>query len=125
MIKEQYIVICRYEHMTTEGKQFTKWFVEDGTPRELDDAKQKIKKLKSDCKDIDNKTKLKHEYDVKLYSEHLKELEDIKNRASEAARKYEEYKKSDEYKAIQKRKRQQAKEAKERQKRYAELHPEK
>lgn len=125
MSKEQYIVICRYEYVSSGGKEFTKWFVEDSTPRELDDTKQKIKKLKGDCKDIDTKTKLKHEYDVKLYSEYLKELEEIKNRASEATRKYEEYKKSDEYKAIQKRKRQQAKEAKERQKRYAELHPEK
>lgn len=122
MKEDKYVIMCRYEHIERGGKEFTKWFVTDASPRTLDDAEARMKKLKADCKELDSKTKLKHEYSLKPHSEYVKEIEDMRESARVAYEKYQEYKKSDEYKAIQKRKRQEAKELKERQKRYAEEH---
>lgn len=123
---KKYIVISRYEHWTSnEGVKFTKWFVLDSTPRTREEAENLITEIKATFAHIDKITKLNHEFDIKLYGEYIKEQENQKKTIEELAQKQKEYYKSAEYKELLKKKRQAAKELKERQRKYAEEHPEK
>lgn len=122
-MENKYVILARYQHWTgQDGVQFSDWFVTDSTPRTKEDAEEKIEEIKKTFQYIDKVTKLKHEYDLKLHSEYLQDLQDQKNRAEELAKKSKEYYKSEEYKELLKKKRQSAKELKERQRKYAEEH---
>lgn len=121
-MEEKFVIICRYEHWTNSGKKFTNWFVYKRDPLTKKEAEEAIKQCKKNCSDIDSRTKLKHEFDIKDYNEYQKELEEIKNNAKKNSKEQEEYYKSDEYKELLKKKRQTNKELKERQKKYLEEH---
>ena len=109
---EKFVVLSRYETWTSSGKQFTKWFVQNTSPMNKEEATEYIKSQKINFEFIDKKTKLKHEYDIQNYNEYLKEQEELINRVKELNEKNKAYYKSDEYKQLQKQKRQAAKERK-------------
>ena len=119
---KQYLVECRYECRTPNGKEFTKWFVKGNTPMTEQEANDKIKEFKTNFEYIDKKTKLKHEYRLKDYQEYLSEREQEQKEINENKKHQEEYYKSDAYKELQKKKRQASKELKERQRIYQETH---
>ena len=119
---KQYIIECRYECWTPQGKQFTKWFNKVINPMTEQEAKDKIKEFKTNFEYVDKKTKLKHEYHLKDYQEYLLEREQEQKEIKEHKKHQEEYYKSDIYKELQKKKRQSSKELKERQRKYQEEH---
>lgn len=121
-MEKQYIIECRYETWTSEGKKFIDWFVYNSSPVTEDEAKTIIKKTKDNFVFIDQKTKLKHEYRLKEYNEYINETKIRKKELEKLAKHQEEYFKSNEYKELQKKKRQSAKERKEHQKKYLEEH---
>ena len=65
---------------------------------------------------------MKHEYQLQSYDDYLSETEIQKKTINEACARNEAYYKSDAYKELLKKKRQAAKERKERQKKYLEEH---
>ena len=121
-MEDKFVVACRYEHWTITGKEFTKWYYMtiDGMPK--DEATAYMNKKKTECKDIDKATKLKHEFKLVSYEEYCQYLDEIHSRVNDAKKKYDEYKKSDEYKEIQKRKREERKQLKLRQEKYMKEH---
>ena len=119
---KKYVIMCRYEHWSNEGKVWTKWFVKNSTPYSKEEVQSIIKEINDNFAFIDKKTHLKHEYNIKDYDEYVKEQENLIKHTKELAKATEEYKKSDEYKELQKKKRQSTKERKERQKKYLEEH---
>lgn len=121
-MEKKYIIQCRYESFGTHGKKFIPWFNWRSTPVTESEGKEIIKETQKNFGYIDQKTKLKHEYQLKSYEEFLKEKEEIENRIKLANKKRDEYLKSHEYKELQKKKRQSAKERKERQKKFLEEH---
>lgn len=121
-MEKHYIIIGRYEHWTNNGKVFTQWFPYNTNPMSIDEAKEKIKEMKQGFVFIDKKTKLKHEYDVKLFDEYQHEQDEMTKNIEKINKSLLEYKQSAEYKELQKKKRQAAKERKERQKKYLEEH---
>ena len=114
--------MARYEVWTSDGKTFIPWFAHITIPMSESEANAIIKQTKKDFGFIDQKTKLKHEYMIKSYDEYIHEQNEMKEKLVEAQKKHDEYLKSPEYKELQKKKRQAAKERKERQKKYAEEH---
>lgn len=123
MEKEVYFVIeCRYEIFTKQGKDFTKWFVYDSTKRTKDESETYIKEIQKDFGFIDTKTKLKHEYRLLSYTEYVNRIENLKDNVKVLEEKQKEYLKSDEYKELCRKKRISAKERKENQKKYLEEH---
>lgn len=120
--EEKFIIIYRYEHLSKDGKRFTDWVNFEVEPMDKEEALNKIKELKTEVKDIDKKTKLKHEYDIKPYSQYVSEVEELYKTINELNKKNKAYFKSAEYKELQRKKRQSAKELKERQKKYIEEH---
>ena len=121
-MENKFIIECRYEHWTQEGKVFCNWYAWQTTPMSENEANEYIKQYKKDFKFIDDKTKLKHEYRLKPleeYESEMKALEEIIKKAVEANI---EYLGSDAYKELQKKKRKSAKERKECQKKYLEEH---
>ena len=121
-MKNKYVIICRYECWTRNGKEFTEWFVYRRDPLTKLEAEKIIKEYKKNCSDIDKKTKLKHEFALKEYDEYIKEQEEIKNKINKVSKEQEEYYKSDVYKELQKKKRKSNKELKEKQRIYLETH---
>ena len=121
-MKNKYIILSRYEVWTSHGKDWTKWFTYNTTPMSEKEANEVIKNTKKDFGFIDQKTKLKHEYMLKDNAEYLNEQKEMIKHVEEINKKQAEYYKSDEYKELQKKKRQAAKERKERQKKYAVEH---
>lgn len=121
-MENKYIILSRYEVWTSHGKDWTKWFVYNTTPMSEKEANEVIKNTKKDFDFIDQKTKLKHEYMLKDNEEYLNEQKEMIKHLEEVNKKQAEYYKSDEYKELQKKKRQYAKERKERQKKYAVEH---
>lgn len=119
---EKYIIMSRYEMLGPNGKQMCDWFVRDGSPRSKESAEEKIKEIIKNFSYIDKKTKLNHEYMIKLKSDYDKERKDLLDKIDEGKKKQEEYYKSEEYKELQRKKRIAAKELKERQKKYKEEH---
>lgn len=121
-MEKKYIIICRYEHWSNSGKKFTNWFAYKHDPMTESEIKDAIKICKTNCADIDKRTKLKHEFATKDYDEYLKEQEETNERVKNLTKQNNEYYKSDAYKELLKKKRQAAKELKERQKIYEETH---
>lgn len=119
MVETKYIILARYECWASNGKSWTNWFVHDSTPMLEDEASNVINITKKAFAFIDQKTKLKHEYMLKDYTEYKKEQSDLLKDLEEMNDKQNEYFKSAEYKELQNKKRQAAKERKERQKKYA------
>lgn len=121
-MEKKFVIECRYEKWTNTGKEFSKWFIHESEPLTEDNAKKIIKEDKERFGYIDQKTKLKHEYRLKSYDEYLKELEDIKEHNAGLEENQKKYFASKEYKELCKKKRQSAKERKEKQKKYLEEH---
>lgn len=121
-MENKYIIICRYECWTRTGKEFTDWFAYKRDPMSKSEAEESLKECKKNCSDIDKRTKLKHEFDLKLYDEYVKEQNEIMENVKKISKEQEEYYKSDAYKELQKKKRQANKELKERQRIYNETH---
>ena len=121
-MENKYIILSRYEVWTSHGKDWTKWFAYNTIPMSEKEANEVIKTTKKDFDFIDQKTKLKHEYMLKDNEEYLNEQKEMVKHLEEVNKKQAEYYKSDEYKELQKKKRQAAKERKERQKKYAVEH---
>ena len=121
-MEKKYIIQCRYESFGINGKEFIPWFNWRNTPVTESEGNELIKETQKNFGYIDQKTKLKHEYRLKSYEEFIKEQEELENRLKIANEKREAYLKSDEYKELQKKKRQSAKERKERQKKFLEEH---
>ena len=120
---DQFVVLTRYEIWKSGGvKDFCPWFVLNSTPRTEKEAKVFIEETNKRYADIDKKTKLKHEYQLQSYADYLSETEIQKKTIDEACARNEAYYKSDAYKELLKKKRQAAKERKERQKKYLEEH---
>ena len=118
-MENKYIILSRYEVWTSHGKEWTNWFVYDSTPMDKDKANAVIKDAKSKFSFIDQKTKMKHEYALTEYDMYVTEQNERVKLAEEVSKRYKEYLKSDEYKELLRKKRQAAKEHKERQKKYA------
>ena len=114
----KYIITCRYEYRAKEGKKFTNWHVYDIEPLDEKDAKEQLAELKTSVKDVDKKTKLKHEYCLKDYDEWINEEKENKKELKQILKKQKEYLKSNEYKELKRKKRAASKERKERQKKY-------
>lgn len=121
-MEKLFVIEARYEAFTKEGKMFIPWFIYRSDEYTENQVKEEIKKLKTSCKDIDSKTKLKHEFRALPVEQYKERYKEIQEKIEENKKKYLEYKKSDKYKEIQKKKRQSAKERKERQKKYLEEH---
>lgn len=114
-----YIIKTRYEYMSlSEGKRFTDWFVFDNTPTDEKTANEKIKELKKEYDYIDKKTKLNHEYMLYPYDVYLSDIEHANERTQQLMIESANYFKSDEYKELQKRKRKEARERKQRKNEY-------
>ena len=114
-----YIIKARYEYLSlSEGKRFTDWFVFDSTPADENTANEKIKELKKEYGYIDKQTKLKHEYMLYSYDAYLSDIEHANERIRQQTIENANYFKSDEYKELQKRKRKEARERKQRKNEY-------
>ena len=68
---QKYYVYCRYEYISSEGKEFSKWFRNSNSFDTKELAENELKKIKSTSKEIDKHTKLKHEYEVRYLDETL------------------------------------------------------
>jgi len=78
----EYIIYCRYQYNTSEGVDWTKWYPHDVRHRTKEDAEAVMNSLNENVKDIDKKTKLKHEFLVKEsteFDEHVKEINERKS----------------------------------------------
>jgi len=115
---EKYIIMSRYDYWGPSGKEKSNWFVLDSTSYSKQGGEQRIAEIKQTFEYIDKKTKLEHEYKLVLKSEYIAEQNKLKKELAKAAKKQEEYYKSDEYKELQRKKRIAAKERKERQKQF-------
>ena len=121
-MENKFIIECHYEHWTQEGKVFCNWYAWQTAPMSENEANEYIKQYKKDFKFIDDKTKLKHEYRLKPLEEYESEMKALEKIIKKAVEANVEYLNSDAYKELQKKKRQSAKERKERQKKYLEEH---
>jgi len=121
-MEKKFIVECRYEHWTNIGKVFSNWYIFSSNEMTETEANDLIKNAKSFVAGIDKSTKLKHEYRIHDYNEYLNEQKKILKENKKIAKAHEAYLKSDAYKELLKKKRQSAKERKERQKKYLEEH---
>lgn len=121
-MENKFVIESRYECWTSKGKTFCNWYVLNSTPLTEKEANGYISQSKKSFKFIDDKTKLKHEYRLKSYEEYENEIKTLYSEIKKMNKAQEKYLKSDEYKELQKKKRQAAKERKERQKKYLEEH---
>ena len=121
-MENKYLILTRYEHRVLNGITWTKWFPLNTHCYSKNEADELIEKNKEDFIYIDKKTKLKHEYTLKLYDEYINEQKANIDRIKKLEEESKAYYKSDKYKELQKKKRQAAKERKERQKKYLEEH---
>lgn len=119
-MSKKFIIKKRYEYFSSEGKQFTDWFVYDATPVDEKTGNERIKQAKNEFKDIEHITKLKHEYQLFDYDEYVRLEDECKKQIAEKQASEHEYLQSDEYRELQKRKRAEARERKSRQKQYIE-----
>ena len=67
----RYYIYCRYEFISNEGKQFSKWFRVGKDHLDENSTKEELNDIKSTSKDIDKHTKLKHEYEIRCIDETL------------------------------------------------------
>lgn len=121
-MEKQYIICARYQMWTRNGIEWSSDFVMKDVPMSESIAKDTIKNFKQTFDYIDKKTKLKHEYFLKEYNEYLKEFQRQMDENDILKKQQDEYFKSDKYKELQKKKRQSAKERKEKQLRYLQEH---
>ena len=121
-MENKFVVLSRYETWTLSGKQFTKWFAINTNPLDEEKANEYIQNQKVNFEFIDKKTKLKHEYKLQDYNEYCKEQEELRKYVQDLNEKTKAYYKSDEFKQLQKKKRQAAKERKDRQEKYKQEH---
>lgn len=119
-MSKKFIIKKRYEYFSSEGKRFTDWFTYDATPVDEKIGNERIKQAKNEFKDIERITKLKHEYQLFDYDEHVRLEDECKKQIAEKQASEHEYLQSDEYRELQKRKRAEARERKSRQKQYIE-----
>lgn len=71
-MSKEYIIQCRYEWRSNNGILWTKWFAYDKTRYPENSVKSVLAKLKNSIKNIDNVSKLKHEYrpyDADMYEQ--------------------------------------------------------
>ena len=66
-----YAIFCRYEHWSSNGKEFTEYFRIDDTFDSEDKVKARVKELKAFSASADKVTKLKHEYKYEYVDEIL------------------------------------------------------
>lgn len=121
-MSKKYIIKKRYEYISSNGKQFTDWFMFDSTPTDKDTAEEKIKQMKTAYKDIERITKEKHEYTLCDYDEYIKETKEEQKQIEKKRIEEKKYLESDEYRELQRRKRAESRERKQRQKLYKETH---
>ena len=50
---QKYYVYCRYEYISSEGKEFSKWFRNSSSFDTKELAENELKKIKSTSKEID------------------------------------------------------------------------
>lgn len=64
----RYLIYERYEHWTENGKVWSNWFLTFNNiyAKTEDEAKKHLKTIKSTVAYIDKKTKLKHDYEIRL-----------------------------------------------------------
>ncbi len=121
-MENKYLILTRYEHRVLNGITWTKWFPLNTRCYSKNEADELVENHKENFAYIDKKTKLKHEYTLKLYDEYINEQKANIDRIKKLEEESKAYYKSDEYKELQKKKRQATKERKERQKKYLEEH---
>lgn len=122
MEKDKFVVMCRYECWTSHGIDWCKWYAYSSVPMTSSEANEYIDSIKKNFEYVDQKTKLKHEYCLKPYSEYEKEMTDMITQAENSSKEAEKYFKSQEYKDLLKKKRKEAKERKARQEQYKKEH---
>ena len=66
-----YVIFCRYEYLSSDGKKFTEFFKTDNTFDSEDKVKERIKELKTLSSSTDKHTKLKHEFKYEYVDETL------------------------------------------------------
>jgi len=66
-----YIVYCRYEYQSLNGKTFTEWFKFGPGHNSEKEAKEFIKSKLDTIRDVDRHTKLKHEFEIRYIDEML------------------------------------------------------
>lgn len=121
-INDKFIIECRYEYWSTNGKEFCDWFIYSDIPMIENDINKYIKEEEKKCKEIDKKTKCKREFRTKNYDIYVKEQKEFNKQLKNDIKKQEKYFASEEYKELQRKKRQSAKERKEKQKKYLKEH---
>lgn len=79
---EKYAIFQRYEHHSISGITWTKWFRMFGSPITDSDKelKDKLKKVKDNCKDIDKKTHLKNEFEIQKFDYIPIDISQLKNK---------------------------------------------
>ncbi len=117
----KYIIKQRYQYWGNNGIQWTDWYVGVVNPMNEKDAKDKIKELVNFSKDIDKRTKLKHEFMLYDYKQYQQDVAKQIEKTAKALESEKEYRKSQEYKDLLKRKRAEAKERKEHQAEYIKM----
>ena len=117
-MSSKFIIKCRYQYWSDNGKDFTDWFVQDSNKYDEQSGNEKIKQMKKDFKFIDDKTHLKHEYKLTPYDEYLSELSDIEKHIQKAHERDEKYFASDEWKELKHKKYVARKERKQHQEEY-------
>lgn len=122
MKSNKFITLCRYQHWTNEGKQWSGWYVYESSPKDENDEIKLIAKLKTEIKQLDMKSKLNHEYMMQLYEEYLDDMKQIAKNIKQLQQANAKYRKSAEYKNMLKAKRSSAKELKVKQIEYMKEH---
>ena len=115
---DKFVIECRYEIWTINGKKFNDWYVWHSAPVTEQEGNEIINNAKTEFEYIDKKTKLAHEYRLSSYNEYLKKRNELNKYITKNSKRQEAYLKSDKYKELQKKKRQAAKDRKERKQLY-------
>lgn len=119
---KNFIIESRYEYWTNQGKEFSNWFVLDSGKYSEKDGNEKIKNIKKAFADIDKKTKLKHEYRLSDYETYESSQKELNKEVKKLQKQQEKYYSSQEYKELCKKKRESAKDLKEKQNQYKKEH---
>ena len=68
----KFIVFCRFQYHSSVGVEWTKWFPCSVADMSVAGAIAAVQKLKDSAVYIDQKTKLKHEFEVRESSEFVR-----------------------------------------------------
>ena len=118
MKEPTFIIKCRYQTWSDNGKVFTDWFVYDSGEYTEQTGKEQIKFIKKEYEFIDKKTHLKHEYTLVPYSEYVAEQKELEKNIKKAHKRDEKYFASDEWKDLKHKKYVARKERKQKQEEY-------